>query len=282
LATCVVLTFYLRLSYRDMEEWLLATDQIRQVLELPRVPDHSTLARTFRKLKIADLEAMRTALLEQLEVEEDAIAVDTTNFRLQHASAYYMTRTGRTYRDWVKAGYAVGTQSQLVVGWRSGRGAASGSDIAYLTPLRQQAQRWGRETQGRRAWVLLGDAGFDGRITQVGDLIPVQARGHEIKAERLLARMALVTAARLDGEYGQRWKAELPTPSSSASWAILFARVPVVFNFVNPCLKHSFITFMFDRCFLRQGCLRQSSSKPLAREKPSPLKGLKNEDHKVP
>src|SRR5215211_4125135 len=87
-AACVLLTFYLKLSYRDMEEWLLATGQVCQVLQLPRVPDHSTLARTFRKLKQADLTAMRQRLLEQLKPEEEAIAVDTTDFRLQHASAY--------------------------------------------------------------------------------------------------------------------------------------------------------------------------------------------------
>ncbi|MEM3434173.1 MAG: hypothetical protein QXP27_08355 [Candidatus Methanomethyliaceae archaeon] len=38
LAACVLLMFYLRLSYRDMEEWLLATDKVCAVLELKRVP----------------------------------------------------------------------------------------------------------------------------------------------------------------------------------------------------------------------------------------------------
>jgi DDE family transposase/transposase-like protein DUF772 len=208
LAACVLLTFYLNLSYRDMEEWLLATDQVRQVLELAEVPDHSTLARTFRKLKQADLEAMRQSLLEQLKPEEEAIAVDTTNFRLQHASAYYMTRTGRQYRDWVKGGYAVGTASQLVLGWRSGAGLASGSDIAYLTPLRRQAHAWGKCQDGKRAWALLADAGFDGKATRAYDLIPVQRRNHDLKAEPLKARAELVAAARLDGLYGQRWKVE--------------------------------------------------------------------------
>lgn len=208
LAACVLLTFYLKLSYRDMEEWLLATDQVRLVLELPRVPDHSTLARTFRKLKQADLTAMRDALLEQLKPEEEAIVVDTTSFRLQHASAYYMTRTGRTYRDWVKGGYAVGVESQLVLGWRSGRGLESGSDGGYLTPLRRQACRWGKRARGRRAWVLLGDAGFDGKTTQSDDLIPVLRRNHDLKAALRKARADLVAAARLDGLYGQRWKVE--------------------------------------------------------------------------
>lgn len=208
LAACVVMTFYLKLSYRDMEEWLLASDQVRTVLELPRVPDHSTLARTFRKLKKADLEALRNTLLDKLRVEEDAIAVDTTNFRLQHASAYYMTRTGRTYHDWVKAGYAVGIYSQLVLGWRSGRGAASGRDVVYLTPLRRQAGRWGRQVKGRCAWVLLGDAGFEGRATRDGDLIPVVARGYAIKSPARKARADLLAAAQIEGIYGQRWKVE--------------------------------------------------------------------------
>jgi len=208
LAACVLLTFYLNLSYRDMEQWLLATDQVRAVLELPRVPDHSTLARTLRKLKQADITALQQQLLAQLQPEEEAIAVDTTSFRLQHASAYYMTRTGRTYRDWVKGGYAVGTQSRLILAWRSGRGAASGSDIDYLQPLRRQAARWGKRHRGRRAWVVLGDAGFDGQGTQVDDVIPVQRRQHDIKAPERKARADLVAAARLDGLYGQRWKVE--------------------------------------------------------------------------
>jgi len=46
LAACVLMMFYLDISYRDMEEWLLATDQVCRELELPRVPDHTTLQRT--------------------------------------------------------------------------------------------------------------------------------------------------------------------------------------------------------------------------------------------
>ena len=50
LAACVLLMFYLDLSYRDMEEWLLATDKVCQALELPRVPNYSTLQRTYKIL----------------------------------------------------------------------------------------------------------------------------------------------------------------------------------------------------------------------------------------
>jgi hypothetical protein len=67
LATCVLLTYYLDLSYRDMEEWLLAADAVCAVLELKRVPDHSTLARVFKKLKQADWDRLRDRLLRRLD-----------------------------------------------------------------------------------------------------------------------------------------------------------------------------------------------------------------------
>ncbi|MCX7755948.1 MAG: transposase, partial [Anaerolineales bacterium] len=51
LAACVLFMFYLNKSYRDMEEWLLATDKVCQALGLSRIPDHTTLQRTYRKLR---------------------------------------------------------------------------------------------------------------------------------------------------------------------------------------------------------------------------------------
>jgi|SRR5215207_514487 len=205
-AACVMLMFYLNLSYRDMEEWLLATDQVRAVLALTEVPDHSTLERTFKRLRQSEWDALKQHLLAAAKHEEAAISIDTTNFRLSHASAYYQTRSGRSYRDWVKGGYAVGTHSQWVLGWRSGRGA--GVDQPYLEPLRRQAGRYGKRIAGRRAWHLLGDSGFDGQTTRPDDLIPLQRRNYDPVHPDRRARADLVSAARLDGLYGQRWKSE--------------------------------------------------------------------------
>ena len=89
LVACVLLTFYLDLSYRDMEEWLLATEKVCQVLELTCVPDHSTLSRTFKKLRLSDLTAMKATLLTAMAVEAEVVAGDSTSFRLSQASAYY-------------------------------------------------------------------------------------------------------------------------------------------------------------------------------------------------
>jgi hypothetical protein len=116
---------------------LLASDRIQQVLELRRVPDHSTLQRTYARLRMRDLEAMKKRLLEEAGVEEEGIAADSTGYPPGQASQYYQTRSGRRYRGWVKGVYAVGIEQQMIVAWGSGFGP--GSDAVYLKRLRSGA-----------------------------------------------------------------------------------------------------------------------------------------------
>jgi len=206
LAACVLVMFYLDLSYRDMEEWLLATDKVCQVLVLPRVPDHSTLQRTYKKLRIRNLTHMKDDLLVALEVKEEAVAVDSTGFSPGQASLYYQTRTGKLYEAWLKGAYAVGVVSQFILAWRSGHGP--GSDAPYLSGLRRDSRCYGHYHGRQKAWVLLADAGFDGQSVQVGDLVPPIRRGGNLLDPARIARAELVAQARLDGLFGQRWKSE--------------------------------------------------------------------------
>ncbi len=206
LAACVLLMFYLNLSYRDMEEWLLATDAVIVILGLPRIPDHSTLQRTLKKLRVLDLNHLQAQLLAPLQLDEDAIAVDSTGFTPDQARAYFQARSGRQLREYVKGAYAVGTRTQLILGWRAG--SAHTHDVTLLPSLRRQATPYGHHENGRRAWLLLGDLGFDGSTLQPGDLIPPIRRNGKLVSPERRARAELVAAARLDGVYGQRWKSE--------------------------------------------------------------------------
>jgi len=54
----------------------------------------------------------------------------------------------------------------------------------------------------------LGHAGFDGQGAREGDLIPPIRRGGNLLDPQRKARADLVSAARLDGLYGQRWISE--------------------------------------------------------------------------
>jgi len=206
LAACVLMMFYLDISYRDMEEWLLATDKVCQALELPRVPDHTTLQRTYKKLRNLDFEKMKNQILEEENIEEEVIASDSTGFSPGQASLYYQTRSGRTYEYWLKGAYAVGTSSQYILAWQSGFGPSN--DVAHIKPLKRSCARYGTHENRQRTWMMLADAGFDAQELHPLDIIPPIRRGGRLIDPERKARADLVAAARLDGLYGQRWKTE--------------------------------------------------------------------------
>lgn len=207
LAACVLVMFYLDLSYRDMEEWLLATEQVVQALELTEVPDYSTLDRTYKKLRMKHFDEMKEKLLAEVGLEpEEAIAVDSTGFSPSQASLHYLSRSGRHYHAWVKGAYAVATRSQYILAWAYGRGPSG--DEPYLAPLRRGAARYGAHQGGRRAWLLLADSGFESTTLQEGDLVPIIWRAGKRPNPKRQALSDLTDQARLDGLFGQRWKAE--------------------------------------------------------------------------
>lgn len=206
LAACVILKFYVNLPYRDMEEWLLATEQVCTVLELKSVPDHCTLARTFRKLNKPWLDDLQSQLLQAEKIAEESIAGDSTTFTLSQASSHYRTRSGKSFSEGVKGAYAVGTQSLLILG--SSTQASRLPDFVFLRRLKAQARHYGLYLKGKRAWFFLGDKGFDAKEITALDLVPPIRRYGKITDPQRQARADLVAQARLDGLYGQRWKSE--------------------------------------------------------------------------
>ena len=206
LAACVLMMFYLDLSYRDMEEWLLATDKVCQALGLRRVPDHTTLQRTYKKLRKLDFEKMKNQILEEEQIQEEVIASDSTGFSPGQASLYYQTRSGRTYEHWFKGAYAVGVDSQYILAWQAGLGP--GSDAVHLNALKRGSARFGTHEKNKRTWLMLADAGFDAQELHPLDIIPPIRRGGNLIDPIRKARADLVSAARLDGLFGQRWKTE--------------------------------------------------------------------------
>jgi len=201
LVACVLMTFYLDLSYRDMEEWLLASDKVCKVLNLQSIPDHSTLCRAFRKIGMDVLRSLQKLLLSQYKLRETAIGIDSTGFRTDQASAYYSFRNGRPQKDWVKGAFVVGTDRQMILGTRMSYGRYQ--DSVLLNSLRKQAK-----PSSIRHRFVLADAGFDGRQIQPGDLIPPVRRHGKLVDPNRIDRANLVAQARLDGFYGQRWKCE--------------------------------------------------------------------------
>ena len=160
------------MSYRDFEELLLMSKELRDALELTRVPDYSTLNRMYHRFRASHLDKMNEALLSTLKqaglVEEEVIAVDATGFRPTNASAYFQTRRGKPFRRWLKGGYAVGASSQMMALGR------------VLSTLKRRASR--SDERGQPAWVTLADSGFDSAKIGPRDIIPPIRRGGDLKA----------------------------------------------------------------------------------------------------
>jgi hypothetical protein len=204
LAACVLMMFYMDLSYRDMEEWLLATEQVCAALELTEVPDHTTLYRMYERMRVGLLDEMNAQLLEAFQPMGETVAVDATGYSFSQASLHFITASGRrSFGHFMKGYYVVDTQTQLILAWTATR--APSSDMAYLDGLRHKTYLIKRRLKHTAAYILLGDRGFDGKDVHPGDLIP--PRTPVIRPDRLLRR-ELVDSARLDGIWGQRWISE--------------------------------------------------------------------------
>jgi hypothetical protein len=202
LAACVLVMFYLDASYRDMEDWLLVSDKTCQTLESKEIPDHTTLCCAFHRLKLEPLRAMHRLLLRNTMLPESMIALDSTGFRTDQASACCNFRNGKPKCDWIKGTYAVGTDSQFVVAFFASYGRYQ--DSVLLDQMRSEVYLY-----AERNWLLLADAGFDGRMSQSHDIIPPVRRHGTLRSLERVARVEWVAQAGLDGLYGQRWKCEI-------------------------------------------------------------------------
>lgn len=207
LIACVLLGFYLDLSYRDLEDWLLASDAVCQCLDLPIVPDHSTLCRTFQRLRLDELEALHRQILAAVGVETVAVAIDGTGFRGSRASQHYVSRCGRAMTDYARGFYAVSVEQRYILAWRYARGP-NGSEAPYWTGLRRRISQVLRSLNPQRAWLLLGDKGFDGPQARPYDLIPPRQGVRPVRRPDRRQRLEFVRQARIEGIYGQRWQVE--------------------------------------------------------------------------
>jgi transposase len=207
LVAAAMLGFYLNVSYRDLEEWLLASEAICMVLELDRVPDHATLCRAYGHLSEAQQRAFNAWFLQQQAVKTDLVAIDSTGFSPTHASQHYLSRCGRRMTGYRKGFYVVDVETQFILGWREAKGP-DGSDAQYLDCLRRQAYPYAHKLASGYALAVLADKGFDGRQARASDFIRPRRGQHRIRRPDRRVRADLTDMAHLDGFMGRRWTIE--------------------------------------------------------------------------
>jgi transposase len=207
LVAAVLLGFYLDLGYRDLEEWLLASEAICAVLELKQVPDHSTLCRAYGALSEVQQRTLNAWFLKQQGMETQVVAIDATGFSPTHASQHYVSRCGRAMKNFRKGFYVVDVERQYILGWREAEGPG-GSDGQYLNSLRRQAYPYARKVNGCYVLAVLADKGFDAIQARPTDFIRPRRGRHPIRRPDRRARADLTDMAHLDGFMGRRWVIE--------------------------------------------------------------------------
>jgi hypothetical protein len=126
LISCVLLKIYIRnMSYRDLEEFLLSSGDIKRVLGLRRVPNYSTFSRVCNRVTGKEIKRILGKVLEVVISRRDVgflFACDSTGFKEDVASFYYTLRSGKRRKGWIKVWYLLDTRTQALVSWVIGRG----------------------------------------------------------------------------------------------------------------------------------------------------------------
>jgi thiaminase/transcriptional activator TenA len=206
LISCVLLKIYIRnMSYRDLEEFLLSSGDIKRVLGLRRVPNYSTFSRVCNRVTGKEIKRILGKVLEVVISRRDVgflFACDSTGFKEDVASFYYTLRSGKRRKGWIKVWYLLDTRTQALVSWVIGRGPSG--DSMGLSKLEKKSPF--------RPLIEVMDRGFDGsgniRFGLPIRVIPPIRRGGSIRSlDRILAYMVYMIS-RWSGIYGKRWLCE--------------------------------------------------------------------------
>ncbi len=149
-------------TFREAEVRLAEHSDLRQVLQLARVPDYTTLYRFMRRLDEHILQRVLAESLRLLPSQNEeggpTVAVDGTGLMPCAVSTFFVKRqrdhgAGYAWRHWVKWLLAVDVDTQMVLAQQARQGPYN--DCANLRPLLDEA------VQGKPVALVLADAEFD-------------------------------------------------------------------------------------------------------------------------
>jgi hypothetical protein len=223
LVACLVVKEFLGLDYRGVQVLLDEWTDLREALELGKVPHFTTLCGAAgRLLTQARAEALLAATLalcrkaKLLKRRSPLAAIDSTGLETRHVSAYFTHRCGRheghVKHRYPKVSAICDTSNHLILGAVIDRGPKPDhvEDEATLVAALVQ-QRFG---------ILLGDAGYESerfhsvcrKDLGVRSVIPTTQRGRpraDGQAKAVTGHYRRLMQRRFPKKlYGQRWQIE--------------------------------------------------------------------------
>lgn len=149
-------------TFREAETRLREHQELRAALQLPAVPDYTTLYRFLRRLPDDTIDRGLSETVRRLRRRRRravVVAVDGTGLAYNSVSSFFIRRVEQQaprsprQRHWLKWVIVVDVQQQILLAQRAHQGP--GSDVRFLPPLLEVAAR------GAPIRLVLADAEFD-------------------------------------------------------------------------------------------------------------------------
>ena len=208
LLACLVLRSLRKLTYRGTTELLEASDGLREVLGLDRVPAHTTLIEFAKKLSPVTLDGLVGEVLLVLQEKGlvvHEVAIDSTGVETRAASTHYLSRSKGKRGGYIKLALAVACSSIVLVAATANAGPCN--DLAEAPHL-----LWRSATRCSPDW-LVADRGYDAekihRFCRAWDVISYVPPVPKTKDGTLKSGEGRIRCGRHRPYlYGRRWHVE--------------------------------------------------------------------------
>jgi hypothetical protein len=174
LLVLVLLKEYISTDYRDFVELIDLMSDIKEKLDLDKVPHFTTLQKFVSRIPsfLFNLILSRIIMLFYSHGEKVSIAaIDATGFTSSYASHYYSRRTGKLRRSFLKTSISVDTKKKIILGWKISQ--KTDHEIKHANALIRQSNKM------RKSDCYVMDKGYDSE--KIHSLIR-----EEIKADSII------------------------------------------------------------------------------------------------
>ena len=115
LFTIIALKIYLKMTYRQIMDFISFSDALRKYLKIKKAPDYSTIQKFFKRMPTNMFERITEQIIQHLEIKPTTAALDDTGFTNDYADKYYAQIKGKERKSYTKCHIAVDIDTKIIL-----------------------------------------------------------------------------------------------------------------------------------------------------------------------